>query len=85
MMKILKHAVQTKTIHTPYEFRCPECGCVFQTDEYTVGAERRPNGNRWFHINCPECNCELDVIVDANDFDKYIQTQTIEVVPNKTK
>lgn len=83
MMKILMHAVQTKTIHVPYEFSCPECGCVFQTDEYTVGAERCPNGKRWFHINCPECNYELNV--NVKDFDKYVKTTTSEVVPNKTK
>lgn len=72
MMKIIEHAHRTKVVHLPYTFKCPNCGCVFESDEYDVGAERRMNGRRWFSIDCPECSSNIVRDVQNDEVTKYI-------------
>lgn len=72
MMKIIEHAHRTKVAHLPYTFKCPNCGCVFKTDEYSVGSERRMNGNTWFSIDCPKCGRHVVQTVQNDEVAKYI-------------
>lgn len=81
MINIIQHKLRTVTIHTPFKFTCT-CGCIYETDEYTVQMEKCPNGKIWFSHSCPECKLPIKVEVTRGTYEKYVQTKTEEILPN---